>query len=37
MGQHFLNDYLIAEQITALANIGPNSSVVEIGPGSGNL
>ena len=37
LGQHFLNDYLIAEQIVSFAKIDKNNSVVEIGPGSGNL
>ena len=37
LGQNFLTDYLVAEQIVTFAKIGPNSSIVEIGPGSGNL
>ena len=37
LGQNFLNDKNILRNIVLSANIKPNSLVIEIGPGSGNL
>ena len=37
LGQNFLTDKNILENIVNVANILPNSLVVEVGPGSGNL
>ncbi|MBN2224632.1 MAG: ribosomal RNA small subunit methyltransferase A [Deltaproteobacteria bacterium] len=36
-GQHFLINNAIAEKIVALADLGPDDVVVEIGPGTGAL
>ncbi len=37
LGQNFLQDQNIVEKIVRLANLNPNSSVVEVGPGLGIL
>jgi 16S rRNA (adenine1518-N6/adenine1519-N6)-dimethyltransferase len=37
IGQHFLADPLIASDIVAAAQLGPNDDVLEIGPGRGAL
>lgn len=37
LGQHFLNDYMIAERIVSAAEIDSKSSVIEIGPGDGSI
>ena len=37
LGQHFLNDDQVVQNIVALANLQPDSNVVEIGPGEGVL
>ena len=37
LGQNFLTDKNILENIVKVANIEPNSLVIEVGPGSGNL
>ena len=37
LGQHFLEDYLIAERIVSSAQIDQNSTVIEIGPGAGSI
>ena len=37
MGQNFLNDYLLAEQIVGAAEISASSTVLEIGPGAGSI
>lgn len=37
LGQNFLQDKNILENIVKSANIEPNSLVIEVGPGSGNL
>jgi 16S rRNA (adenine1518-N6/adenine1519-N6)-dimethyltransferase len=36
-GQHFLSDPAILRRIAAFAGVGPNDTVVEIGPGAGTL
>jgi 16S rRNA (adenine1518-N6/adenine1519-N6)-dimethyltransferase len=37
LGQHFLSDRRILEQIVEFARVGANDTVVEIGPGRGTL
>ena len=37
LGQNFLIDKEILEQIVNIGNISNNSEVLEIGPGTGNL
>jgi 16S rRNA (adenine1518-N6/adenine1519-N6)-dimethyltransferase len=37
LGQHFLEDHIIAEKIVSCAEIGHDSSVIEIGPGGGSI
>lgn len=37
LGQNFLKDKNILEKIVEVSNIEPNSLVIEVGPGSGNL
>ena len=37
LGQNFLQDKNILENIVKVSNIKPNSLVIEVGPGSGNL
>jgi 16S rRNA (adenine1518-N6/adenine1519-N6)-dimethyltransferase len=37
LGQHFLNDKIIAKQITDLLTIKKNQNLLEIGPGMGVL
>ena len=36
-GQHFLSDPRILQRIVQFANVGPDATVVEIGPGAGAL
>ncbi len=36
-GQNFLNDRSVLRREVAYANIGPQDTVLEIGPGIGNL
>jgi 16S rRNA (adenine1518-N6/adenine1519-N6)-dimethyltransferase len=37
LGQHFLNDRRILQRIVDALEIGPNETIVEIGPGRGSL
>ena len=37
LGQHFLEDQTVLEGIVECAGVGPEDTVLEIGPGSGNM
>ena len=37
LGQHFLTDYAVVNRIVAAAGLGPDTTVIEIGPGLGML
>ena len=37
LGQNFLKDKKILNQIVSLGEIGENDTVIEVGPGTGNL
>lgn len=37
LGQHFLLDDSVLDQMTEAADVGPNDTVLEVGPGVGNL
>jgi 16S rRNA (adenine1518-N6/adenine1519-N6)-dimethyltransferase len=37
LGQHFLSDYGVVNRIVAAADVGPDDTVIEVGPGLGVL